>query len=67
MTRRVSATVPDELYDRLSHLAKHYSVSLSYLMTDMLAQSLAVHEDAIACEACAQIAWLVAAEPAGNA
>lgn len=64
---RLTITVPDEFRDRLQYFADHYDMTLQALSRNLLVNALALLEDAIACEACAQITYLVNAEPAGNA
>lgn len=67
MTRRVTASIPDALHERLRYLADHYETSLAVLLPELLENAATICESHIQTTACEQIAWLVAAEPAGNA
>lgn len=67
MTRRVTLALEDDLILRLNYLADYYETDVTLMLIEMITQSTAHCEDAINCEACAQIEWLAHIEPAGNA
>jgi predicted transcriptional regulator len=64
---KITLTLSDKLAQRLSYLADYYDADIRDMLVEMLTDTASICEDAIACEACEQIAWLAQVEPAGRA
>lgn len=67
MTRRITLTLPEDLILRLNYLADYYDAPVLDVIHELITHGVTFCEDAIQCEACAQIEWLAHIEPAGNA
>jgi hypothetical protein len=67
MPKRLILTLPDELAERLSRVAAYYDQDAKALALDILNDQSAMLEDHHHDQACQQIAYLAAVEPAGRA
>lgn len=67
MTRRLTVILTEEQAERLTALASIYDCWSVDLAGELLIKAIQYCEDAIACDACEQIAWLAEVDPEGRA